>query len=123
MDSFITIRIKRKTAKRFQSFSRTHFKSHTEAMETMLDFFLYNEISPKQILGPTGRTLEQVFKKRTSAIIAILRDMEKSQTKPTLAMIHSLFEMEEPTKRPLILEKKEIEEVQPKFHERRNPNH
>ena len=122
MDSFITIRIKRKTAKRFQSFSRTHFKSHTEAMETMLDFFLYNEISPKQILGPTGRTLEQVFKKRTSAIIAILRDMEKNQTKPTLAMIHSLFEMEELTKRPLILEKKEIEEVQPKFHERRNPN-
>ncbi|WP_026813351.1 BfmA/BtgA family mobilization protein [Arenibacter certesii] len=122
MDSFITIRIKRKTAKRFQSFSRTHFKSHTEAMATILDFFLYNEISPKQILGPTGRTLEQVFKKRISAIIAILRDMEKNQTKPTLAMIHSLFEMEEPTKRPLILEKKEIEEVQPKFHERKNPN-
>ncbi|GGW36351.1 hypothetical protein GCM10007383_21620 [Arenibacter certesii] len=91
-------------------------------MATILDFFLYNEISPKQILGPTGRTLEQVFKKRISAIIAILRDMEKNQTKPTLAMIHSLFEMEEPTKRPLILEKKEIEEVQPKFHERKNPN-
>ncbi|PJX22026.1 hypothetical protein CAP47_09960 [Psychroflexus sp. S27] len=106
MDSFITIRFKRKTAKRFQDFSKTHFKTHTEAMENILDFFFYNEISPKEKLGPTGRTIEAKLLKRINAVIAIMRDVEKTQTKPTMAMIQSLFEAEELPQKPLILEKK-----------------
>ncbi|MBU2950000.1 hypothetical protein KO493_04735 [Tamlana agarivorans] len=110
MDSFITIRFKRKTAKRFQEFSKKHFKTHTEAMENILDFFLYNEISPKEKLGPTGRTIEAKLLKRINAVIAIMRDVEKTQTKPTVAMLQSLFVMDEPKKKPLILEKKYVEE-------------
>ncbi|WP_211277436.1 BfmA/BtgA family mobilization protein [Nonlabens spongiae] len=110
MDSFITIRFKRKTAKRFQEFSKMHFKTHTEAMENILDFFLYNEISPKEKLGPTGRTIEAKLLKRINAVIAIMRDVEKTQTKPTVAMLQSLFVMEEPNKKPLIVEKKYAEE-------------
>ena len=106
MDSFITIRFKRKTAKRFQEFSKTHFKTHTEAMSTMLDFFFYNEISPKEKLGPTGRIMEAKLLKRINAVIAIIRDVEKTQTKPTVAMIQSLFETEEPNEKPLLVEKK-----------------
>ena len=123
MDSFIGIRFKKETAKRFQEFSRTHFKSHTEALDTMLDFFFYNEISPKEKLGPTGRTIEASLKKRINSVIAIMRDMEKSQTKPTVAMLESLFQMNEPSKKPLILEKKAVEE-KPKvrFQERQNHN-
>ncbi|CAM4328931.1 BfmA/BtgA family mobilization protein [Gillisia limnaea] len=123
MDSFIGIRFKKKIAKRFQEFSRTHFKSHTEAMGTMLDFFFYNEISPKEKLGPTGRTIEASIKKRINAVIAIMRDMEKTQTKPTVAMIESLFQTEAPAKKPLILEKKFIEEKKEvRFQEKQNPN-
>ncbi len=123
MDSFIGIRFKKETAKRFQEFSRTHFKSHTEALETMLDFFFYNEISPKEKLGPTGRTIEASIKKRINAVIAIMRDMEKSQTKPTVAMLESLFQTEEPKKKPLILEKKIIEEKnEVRFREKLNGN-
>ncbi|NJW52721.1 BfmA/BtgA family mobilization protein [Salinimicrobium oceani] len=110
MDSFIGIRFKKETAKRFQEFSKTHFKSHTEALDTILDFFFYNEISPKEKLGPTGRTIEASIKKRINAVIAIIRDMEKCQTKPTVAMLESLFQTEEPKTKPLILEKKIIEE-------------
>ena len=91
MDSFIGIRFKKETAKRFQTFSRTYFKSHTEAMATMLDFFFYNEISPKEKLGPTGRTIEAKLLKRINAVIAIMRDVEKTQTKPTAAMIQTMF--------------------------------
>ena len=121
MDSFIGIRFKKETAKRFQEFSRTHFRSHTEALETMLDFFFYNEISPKEKLGPTGRTIEASLKKRINAVIAIMRDMEKTQTKPTVAMIESLFQTEEPKKKPLILEKKIIEEKKEvRFREKQN---
>ena len=123
MDSFITIRFKRKTAKRFQEFSKTHFKTHTEAMENILDFFRYNEISPREKLGPTGRTIEANLKKRINAVIAIMRDMEKTQTKPTVAMIESLFQTEEPVKKPLILEKRFAEEKKKvRFREKRNPN-
>jgi len=123
MDSFIGIRFKKKTAQRFQTFSRTYFKSHTEAMSTMLDFFFYNEISPKERLGPTGRTIEAKLLKRINAVIAIMRDVEKTQTKPTVAMIQSLFETEEPNRKPLIVEKKLVEErKQVKFQEKRNQN-
>ncbi len=123
MDTFITIRFKRKTAKRFQEFSKAHFKSHTEAMATILDFFFYNEISPKEKLGPTGRTIEANLKKRINAVIAIMRDMEKTQTKPTVAMIESLFQTEEPKKKPLIVEKKFVEEMKPvRFQEKQNSN-
>ena len=117
MDSFITIRFKRDTAKRFQEFSKTHFKSHTIAMATMLDFFFYNEISPKEKFGPTARTIavtlntvETNLLKRMNAIIAIQRDIEKTQTKPTMAMLESLFQAEEPKNKTLILEKQFMEE-------------
>ena len=123
MDSFIGIRFKKETAKRFQEFSRTHFKSHTEAMSTMLDFFFYNEISPKEKLGPTGRTIEAKLLNRINAVIAIMRDVEKTQTKPTVAMIESLFQTEKPAKKPLILEKKFIKEKKEvRFQEKRNHN-
>ncbi|MBA6154803.1 BfmA/BtgA family mobilization protein [Gelidibacter maritimus] len=110
MDSFMTIRFKRKTAKRFQEFSKTHFKTHTETMEAILDFFFYNEISPKEKLGPTGRTIEAKLLKRINAVIAIMRDVEKTQTKPTVAMLESLFQIDEQKRKPLILEKKVMEE-------------
>ena len=123
MDSFITIRFKRKTAKRFQEFSKRHFKTHTEAMENILDFFFYNEISPKEKLGPTGRTIEAKLLKRINAVIAIMRDVEKTQTKPMVAMLESLFQMEEPKKKPLILEKKFVEEKKEvRFREKQNLN-
>ena len=123
MDSFIGIRFKKETAKRFQIFSRTYFKSHTEAMENILDFFLYNEISPKEKLGPTGRTIEAKLLKRINAVIAIMRDVEKTQTKPTVAMLQSLFVMDEPKKKPLILEKKYVEKKKEvSFSEKRNSN-
>ena len=123
MDSFIGIRFKKETAKRFQEFSRTYFKSHTEAMATMLDFFFYNEISPKEKFGPTGRTMEKKLLKRMNAIIAIQRDIEKTQTKPTVAMLEALFKTEGSTTKPLILEKKFLEvKKEVRFEEKRNTN-
>ncbi len=51
-------------------------------------------------------------------MIAILKDIEKSQTKPTAAMLYSLFEQTEPHKNKLILEKKSIEKKAVRFRER-----
>jgi hypothetical protein len=43
-------------------------------------------------------------------MIAILKDIEKSQTKPTVAMMQALFQATEPPKKKLILERKYTEE-------------
>ena len=52
-----------------------------------------------------------------------MRDVEKTQTKPTVAMIQSLFETEQPNKKPLILEKKYAEEKKEvRFREKQNPS-
>jgi hypothetical protein len=110
MESFTSITIKGETAKRFQKFSQLYFKSHSEAISAMLDFFLYNEISPNERLGPTGRTIQQSLEKRINSLIAIIREIEKTQTKPTLAMIQCLFEVETPETKPLILERKTVQE-------------
>lgn len=65
----------------------------------MLDFFFYNEISPKEKFGPTGRLIEQSLKKRINAAVAIMEDMEKTQTMPIVAMLYTLFEQTEPPKK------------------------
>lgn len=103
MDSFITIRFKRKITKRFEEFSKTQFKTHTETMDAILGFFSYNEKSLER-LGPTGRTLKS-SKQRINTVMTTMRDKEKTRTKLTDAMIESNFQTEEPTKKPLILEK------------------
>ncbi|SIQ19311.1 hypothetical protein SAMN05421797_101999 [Maribacter ulvicola] len=58
----------------------------------MLDFFEINEVSPNERLGETVSSLKHQMQKRFNAVIAIIRDIEKSQTKPTTAMLQSLFE-------------------------------
>ena len=117
MEPFKNIRFKKTTATRFQEFSRSHFKTHTEALSTMLDFFLYNEISPKEKFGPRAKTIETLIKKRISAVIAIMKEIEKTQTKPTTAMLQALLEQEEPKKKPLLVEKKRPAGNQPNYRE------
>ena len=80
-------------------------------MEAILDFFFYNEISPKEKLGPTGRTIEASLKKRMNAIIAIIKTIEKGQTLPTVAMLSALFEQTEPAAKKLILKKNRNKEM------------
>ena len=98
-------------------------------MGAMLDFFFYNEISPREKLGPTASILEGKLLKRINAVIAIIRDVEKTQTKPTAAMIELLFQEEPPTKKPLILEKRLMEKMkdtqlneEEKEMQKQNPN-
>lgn len=106
--SFSTVKFKTTTASRFKVFSRNIAGSHTEAMETMLDFFENNRISPHDDLGPNMKTLEGNLKKRINAVVAILRDIEKTQTKPLLAMMQLLFQESGSAKKDLKHEKKEF---------------
>ena len=117
-EQFETLKIKSSVAKKFRRFSRAMSKSQSISLLLMLEFFEDNGISPTEFMGPKMQTLENLIKKRINGVIAILKDIEKGQTKPTVAMMQSLFQEAEPKKQPLILEKKNTEEKQPKYQER-----
>ena len=111
-EKFKTLKIKSFVIKKFRRFSRSISKSQSMALLSMIEFFEMNGISPNEVMGPKMKTLESLIKKRINGVIAILKDIEKSQTKPTVAMMQSLFEEAEPKKKPLILEKRVLEEKQ-----------
>ena len=117
-EQFETLKIKSSVAKKLRRFSRAISKSQSISLLLMIEFFEDNGISPKESMGPKMQTLENLIKKRISGVVAILKDIEKGQTKPTVAMMQSLFQEAEPKKQPLILEKKNTEEKQPKYQER-----
>lgn len=108
-EGFVTISIKASVAKKFRKYSKEISKSQSMALLLILEFFEHNGISPTEDLGPRMQTMENLIKKRINGVIAILKDIEKTQTKPTAGMLMSIFEQSETKeKKPLILEKKQF---------------
>ena len=103
-ERFEKLGIKTSVAIRFREFCKKMSRSQSMTLMLMLDFFEENGISPSESMGPRMETL--LIKKRMNGMIAILKDIEKSQTKPTAAMLYSLFEQSVPEKKPLLVEKK-----------------
>lgn len=101
-----TLKIKPTTADSFRKYARELGMPQSEALQLMLDFFEINRLSPKERLGPKIATLEQVMKMRINSLIAILRDIEKTQTRPTQAMIQLLFQEKPTAGKPILIEKK-----------------
>ena len=112
-ERFEKLGIKISVAIRFREFCKKMSKSQSMTLLLMLDFFEDNGISPAEPMGPRMETLEtrisMLITRRMNGMIAIMKDIEKSQTKPTVAMLYALFEQAEPPKKKLILEKKNIE--------------
>lgn len=126
-ERFEKLGIKTSVAKRFREFCKKMSKSQSMTLLLMLDFFEENGISPVEPMGPRMETLETristLIKKRMNGIIAIMKDIEKSQTKPTAAMLYSLFEQTEKPKKKLMLEKNESRQGREvRYIERKNHN-
>lgn len=92
MSSFSSISIKAETAKRFREFSRETGGSNTEVLELMLGYFHKYQISPRQKEKIDLPTLDEKIQKRLNAIVAIIKEIEKTQTQPILAMMQLLFD-------------------------------
>ena len=124
-ERFEKLGIKTSVALRFRKFCKKMSRSQSMTLMLMLDFFEENGISPSESMGPRMETLEMrmslLIKKRMNGMIAILKDIEKSQTKPTAAMLYSLFEQSAPTKKPLLIEKKYSTEKKHVRYRERNP--
>ena len=111
-ERFETFKIKTSVARKFRRFSRSIGQSQSMTLLLMLEFFELNQLSPKEHIGPKMQTLANLIKKRNNAIIAIMRDIEKNQTKPTVAMMHALFEGEgETDKKPILTERKNTDKT------------
>ena len=113
---YSAISIKPAVAVRFRAFSKKMAQSHSECLESIMDFFEWHGLNPskkfaksiiQEILKNRQRTETSI--KRNEATIAIIRDIEINQTKPNNAMLLALFGEDVKTKKPLRKEKKLIE--------------
>lgn len=108
-DRFSAINIKIAVADRFRHFSKKTAKSHTETLIAVMDFFEWHGFVPTDRLGQSllqeilnNRKLTETSIKRTEASIAIIRDIEIKQTKPTLAILEALLEQKVIQERPKV---------------------
>ncbi|PQV48223.1 hypothetical protein CLV33_10573 [Jejuia pallidilutea] len=109
-ERFESLSIKRSVVKKFRKYSKSISKSNSMTLLLMVEFFERNELSPEDDLKPGLMETENRIKKRINAVIAIIKNIEKNQTKPTLAMLQSLFMNVEP--KPKILIEKSFEELE-----------
>jgi len=92
-DRFESVSIKASVAKKFRRYSKKISKSQSMTLLLMIEFFERNGIPPEESIGPHIQTLENLIKKRMNGMISIIKDIEKSQTKPTAAMMSALFQV------------------------------
>ncbi len=102
---YTAVNLKRDVVKRFGKLSRKLSQPQSETLGAMIDFFEWHGFSPFDKMEHSLMVELLKNRKRTEAVIAIMKDIEKHQTKPTIAMIQSLFEEVEPIKKPRMIEK------------------
>ena len=114
----MTFKIKATIAQKFRKFCKNNAASQSMSLLQMIQFFEFNGIAPTDNLGDPIAKLEGKISKRTNAIIAIIKNIEKNHTKPTTAMLQSLFEekVEQEQIMPEMVEKKFIEKLSEEKH-------
>lgn len=107
---YLSICLKTVVVKRFRKLSRKLSKPQSETLNAMIDFFEWHGFSPFDTKERSF--LRELLKnrKRTEAVIAIIKDIEKNHDKPTTAMLQSLFqgvvEKEEPVRKEKLFKDK-----------------
>jgi len=108
--TFSAISINRITAERFRGYSKTVSKSHSETIDTMIDFFERAKINPRSEVMISFIKFQNYMIGRFDYIEELLSTMEREQTKPTHDMLKSLFDGTalKKKKQPLLVDKKNI---------------
>ncbi|WP_339841635.1 BfmA/BtgA family mobilization protein [uncultured Maribacter sp.] len=109
-NTFSAISINRITAERFRAYSKTVSKSHSDTIDTMIDFFEKAKITPKSEVIISFIKFQNYMMGRIDYIEEVLRRMEREQLKPTHDMLKSLFEGTALKKKeqPLLVDKKSM---------------
>ena len=107
-EGFSNVKIKTSVARRFKIFVRKFQASNSMTLDQMLEFFEKHQLLPNDEIPNHLLQTERRLLKRINAVIAIMKDMEKTQTKPTVGMLEALFAVNEAEDdEPLFLEKKQ----------------
>jgi len=111
---YSAISIKEEVAVRFRRFSKKFSKSHSEVLTGIMNFFEYQQINPFD--GSLRKLTEITIRngKKIDKVIAILKNIEKTQIKPIHIMIKLLFQKYaegEQEKEPRLIEKKFFPEL------------
>ncbi len=114
-ERFESLSIKRSVVKKFRKYSKSISKSNSMTLLSMVEYFERNELSPEDDLKPGLMGIENRIKKRINAVIAIIKDIEKNQTKPTVGMMLTLFAEAEPKEETRIRHAKSPEEFKAQF--------
>lgn len=113
MSTFYTIRFRRNTAKRFKQFSRQIAVTYSEGLDCMIDFFEWHGFLPSDRFEKSISREILKNRQRMNANIAILKNIEKNQTLPSVSMLKLLFEQApETTQQPKFVEKSQAEQSQ-----------
>ncbi|WP_317048446.1 BfmA/BtgA family mobilization protein [Confluentibacter sediminis] len=91
-ERFESLSIKTSVAKKFRNYCKSISKSQSMALRLMVEFFEDNGVSPEDRLGETLASLKGQIIKRSNAVIAIIKNIEKMHHKPTTAILQTLFE-------------------------------
>ena len=109
-NTFSAISINRITAERFRTYSKTVSRSHSETIDTMIDFFEKARISPKSQVMISFIRFQNYMMGRFDYLEELLRIMEREQLRPTHDMLKSLFDGTALKKKekPLLVDKKNL---------------
>ncbi|WP_339701623.1 BfmA/BtgA family mobilization protein [uncultured Roseivirga sp.] len=111
-NTFSAISINRITAERFREYSKTVAKSHSETIDTMIDFFEKANITPKSQVIISFIKYQVYLNGRWDYIEQLLRDQERKYLKPTHDMLKRLFDGVAPVRKekqqPLLLDRNSI---------------
>ena len=91
-EKFEGLKIKASIAQKFRRYSRSISESQSMTLLLMMEFFEDNEVSPHDRLGETISSLKSQIKKRFNAVVAIIKNIEKTHHKPTTAILQTLFQ-------------------------------
>ncbi len=109
--TFSAISINRITAERFRAYSKTVSKSHSETIDTMIDFFEKAKITPKSEVMISFIRFQNYMIGRFDYLEELLRRMEREQLKPMHDMLKSLFDgtaLKKEKQQALLLDKASI---------------
>ncbi|GGG57216.1 hypothetical protein GCM10011414_28830 [Croceivirga lutea] len=104
-ERFVTLRLKEPVAEEFRRFAKKEGQSQSVTLQEMLDFFKRNQINPKDEVTTDLKKLETKLLKRINAVMSIIRDIEKTQTLPTLIIVKSFLEGISKEETPSLIEK------------------
>ena len=93
-EAFTCLNIKKSVARKYRKFAKQYGESQSFTLDRMLWFFERHKLSPDDELPNHLLKTEKRLLQRINAVIAIIKDIEKKQTLPTVGMLQALFEAE-----------------------------